>query len=86
MTVSIFILYYKKESLDDLLNCVSHVKKSKFKDVELIVVNNGLKKSFKKEILGIYPGAIHINKKINTGFTGGNIEALKYATGDVVYC
>jgi GT2 family glycosyltransferase len=84
MTVSIFILYYKKESLDDLLNCVSHVKKSKFKDVELIVVNNGLKKSFKKEILGIYPGAIHINKKINTGFTGGNIEALKYATGDVV--
>lgn len=84
MTVSIFILYYKKESLDDLLNCVRHVKKSTFKNVELIVVNNGLRKNFKKELLAIYPGAIHINKKTNTGFTGGNIEALKHATGDVV--
>ena len=84
MKVSIFILYYKKESLDDLLNCVRHVKKSTFKNVELIVVNNGLKRSFKKEVLDIYPNAIHINKKTNTGFTGGNIEALKHATGDIV--
>jgi GT2 family glycosyltransferase len=84
MKVSIFILYYKKGSLDDLLNCVRHVKKSKFKNIELIVVNNGLERSFKKELLGIYPGAVHINKKTNTGFTGGNIEALKHASGDIV--
>lgn len=84
MKVSIFILYYKKESLDDLLNCVRHLKKSKFKNIELIVVNNGLKKSFKKEVLDICPEAIHINKKTNTGFTGGNIEALKHATGDII--
>jgi GT2 family glycosyltransferase len=84
MLVSVFVLYYKSEDLQDTVSCVEHLKKSSYLDIELICVNNGLNRNFEKELRKIYPKLKHIDLKFNTGFTGGNIEALKHATGDVV--
>ena len=84
MKVSVFVLYYKDDSFSQTLDCIKSLKKSSHQDVELICVNNGLKSGFDKAINKIWPSAKHVKLNQNTGFTGGNIAALKQSTGDVV--
>jgi GT2 family glycosyltransferase len=84
MKVSVLVLYYREDSLDDTINCVQYLKLSNYKNIDLICINNGLKHSFESSLRKVWPNLKHINLKLNTGFTGGNIEALQHATGDII--
>lgn len=83
MKVSVFVLYYKNDSYSETLACIESLRESNYQNIELICVNNGLEAGFNKDIDKIWPNAKHIKLNKNTGFTGGNIEALKHATGDI---
>ena len=85
--VSIIILNYKQKELT--VNCVKSVLAQKYKDFEIILVENGsedgsygfLKKKFsqneKIKVLEI---------KKNRGYAGGNNYGYKYAKGRFVVC
>lgn len=84
--ISLIVLNYNGESI--ILDCLKSIDVQGFKKIELIIVDNNSKdnsidliEQFKKQasfkIKTLY-------LKENLGFTGGNIEGLKHATGDYI--
>jgi GT2 family glycosyltransferase len=59
-------------------------KKVKYKDIELIVVDNGSKDRSIEEIVKTYPEVIFINSEKNLGFAGGNNLGLEQAKGEFI--
>lgn len=86
--VSIIIINYNGEGLT--LECLKSLEKQTFKDFEVIVIDNA---SIDSSLDGIcnFIKSSPISSDIqilplknNTGFSGGNIEGLKYAKGEYI--
>ncbi|MBI3034052.1 glycosyltransferase family 2 protein [Candidatus Woesearchaeota archaeon] len=76
--VSVIILNYRKP--DYTLKCISSVRKSSFRDYELIVVDNGsADKSV--ELFSKVKGIVLVKNKENLGFAGGNNAGVEHAKG-----
>ena len=76
--VSVIILNWKTKEMT--VECIKHIKAQSYKNIEVIVIENGSNDGsveFLKKIKGI---KLIINKE-NLGFTGGNIVARKSANG-----
>ena len=82
MKTSIIVVNFNGEKIIEA--CLNNLLQSTYKDYEIIVVdNNSTDKSI--EILNKYIYKIKlIRLKENKGFTGGNIEGLKYAAGEII--
>lgn len=76
--VSFIILNWN--GLADTLECIKSIKNQIYDSYEIIVVDNGSDKS-QKEHLRRLSGISLIDLPKNTGFTGGQIAALKAASG-----
>ncbi|MBL8030441.1 MAG: glycosyltransferase [Candidatus Doudnabacteria bacterium] len=82
--VSVNILTRNRKDL--LKKCLDSVSKQSFKDVELIVINDGSTDGTLEEISNIkfqIPNKI-INHKVSVGITLSRQEALMYSSGDYI--
>lgn len=77
--VSVIIVNWNGKEL--LADCLTSVLNQTFKDLEIILVDNGSTDDSIHFIETHFPSIKIVSLKENTGFTGGNIEGLKYAEG-----
>ena len=80
--VSIIILNYNAGKL--LLNCVESIKKSNYKNIEIIVVDNVSSDNSHVKCKEKYQEVKLIQNKENFGYCGGNNIGIKHATGEFV--
>tara|TARA_B100000029_G_scaffold474163_1_gene516208 strand:- start:2571 stop:3614 length:1044 start_codon:yes stop_codon:yes gene_type:complete len=80
--VSIIILNYNAGEL--LLNCVESIKKSNYKNIEIIVVDNVSSDNSHVKCKEKYQEVKLIQNKENFGYCGGNNIGIKHATGEFV--
>lgn len=76
--VSIVLLNWN--GIEDTLECLKSLRKQSYKNLEIIVVDNGSEDGSKK-ILAKEKGIIYVNLEKNYGFTGGHIRGLEVARG-----
>lgn len=79
--VSIVVLNWN--GLVDTKTCLRYVHRLTYKNVEIIVVDNGSKND-SKEYLKNQKNIILVDNATNRGFTGGHIDGLKASTGDYI--
>ncbi len=79
---SIVILNWNR--IDDTLVCLESVRKLKYKQTEIIIVDNGSEDD-SKEKLSKLEDVVFVNNTKNRGFTGGHIDGLSVARGDYVF-
>lgn len=80
--VSIMILSWNKKEY--LQTCLPALAKATYKNVEIIVVDNGSKDGTKEFLKKNYPKIKIVANKENLGFAGGNNAGLKAVTGDYI--
>lgn len=80
--VSVIILNWN--GANDTLECVESVKKQTYKNLEIIVVDNGSQDN-SVAVLEKIKGIQLIKNPANRGFTGGHIDGLQYAAGDYIF-
>lgn len=79
--VSIVILNWN--GLEDTKLCLESVKNLTYKNVEVIVVDNGSSQD-QKDYLSKVKGIVYVDNPVNRGFTGGHIDGLTHAKGDLI--
>jgi len=80
--VSIVILNWN--GLDDTLKCLDSVKELKYKNYEVIIVDNGSEGSIKPLEKRITKNVKLVKNEINMGFAGGEVSALPYCEGEYI--
>lgn len=80
--VSIISVNYKQAAITAQL--LDSLKNISYKNIEIIIVDNGSGESLKKHLKELYPEVKVIVSYTNLGFAGGNNLAIKEATGK--YC
>ncbi|MBU0999519.1 glycosyltransferase family 2 protein [Patescibacteria group bacterium] len=81
--VSIIILTWN--GIGHVANCLESVFKSNYFNYEVIVVDNGSKDGTPEMISQRFPQVRLILNKKNLGFTGGNNQGVKEATGNIFF-
>jgi glycosyltransferase involved in cell wall biosynthesis len=79
---SVIIINYN--GLKFLENCLDSLRKTKYNQFEVILVDNGSSDGSANYIEKNYPWVKVIRLKKNVGFAMGNIIGFKYATGDYI--
>lgn len=79
--VSVIILNWNKPQ--DTVSCIESVKNQAYKNLEIIVVDNGSVDN-SLSILKKQRGILLIKNPRNRGFTGGHIDGLKFAKGKFI--
>jgi GT2 family glycosyltransferase len=77
--VSIIIVNYN--GLSTILDCLKSLERQTETDYEVIVVDNASVDGSVATIQSQFPEVKMVTLKENRGFTGGNIEGLRHATG-----
>ncbi|OGM11469.1 hypothetical protein A2Z22_00260 [Candidatus Woesebacteria bacterium RBG_16_34_12] len=81
--VSIIILNYN--GIAETIKCLNSLKKTKYNNFEIIVIDNGSEKNENNLIAKNFPKFAKIYRlEINLGFTGGNNWALKKTKGKYI--
>lgn len=80
--VSILIVNWNGISF--LTTCLDSLGQQTFRDFEVIVVDNGSKDGSVDLLKGLYPWVILVELADNSGFSGGNNEGLKHASGEYI--
>jgi GT2 family glycosyltransferase len=80
--VSIIIVNYNQKRLT--LECLKSLSKITYKNVEIIVVDNGSTDSSSSEIKAKFPKIRQLGLTENTGFVGGNNAGLELAKGKYI--
>ena len=76
--VCIIILNWN--GLKDTLECIDSIKKIKYRNYKIIVVDNASSNNEAKEIHEAYPNELDVIKnEANYGYTGGNNIGIEYA-------
>jgi len=69
----------------DILEFVETIKLLSYKNIEVIIVDNGSKIPPRKELLEAYPTLTYIQSDKNLGFAGGNNLGIEAAKGDYLF-
>ena len=80
--VSVIVLNYNAGNL--LLNCIDSLKKSEFKNLEILVVDNISSDNSQIRCKEKYPDIKLIQNKKNLGYCGGNNVGIKEAKGEFI--
>jgi len=81
--VSIVILNWNGN--EDTVKCVESVNHLIYKNVEIIVIDNGsMKPIVKSDLKSQFPLKV-IKNEVNRGFAGGEVSALPYCTGEYIF-
>lgn len=80
--ISIITVLYNE--FDVLFDFSDSLKRSTFKDYELIIIDNGSKENPKKMVNDLFPHCHYIRSETNLGFAGGNNLGIKMSKGR--YC
>ncbi|MEO6109544.1 MAG: glycosyltransferase family 2 protein [Candidatus Saccharimonadales bacterium] len=80
--VSIVILNWN--GLEDTLNCLDSVRSLKYKEYEVVIVDNGSSGSLKALEKRVSKNIQLVKNPVNMGFAGGEISALPYCHGDYI--
>ncbi|GIW39728.1 MAG: glycosyl transferase [Candidatus Binatia bacterium] len=62
-------------------NCLRSLARLTYPNREVVVVDNGSRTPIEKELAREFPWATRLRLERNTGYTGGNNAALRYALG-----
>lgn len=79
--VSIVILNWN--GLEDTKLCLEYVRKLKYSNYEIIVVDNGSSSS-EKEYLSKIEDIVYIDNPTNRGFAGGQSDGYRHSKGDFI--
>lgn len=80
--ISIIIVNFNGENI--IGQCLASLKKQHYDNYEVIVVDNDSKDASVSIIMQDFPWVKLIVLESNLGFTGGNIEGLKHANGELI--
>ncbi len=80
--VSIIIVNYNGRHL--LKECLESIYKQSYQNIEIILVDNASEDGSVEFVNESFPDVKVIKLDKNIGFAGGNLEGLKYATGDYI--
>lgn len=80
--ISVIIINYNGKHL--LKECIQSILNQSYPDIEIIMVDNASRDGSAEFIEELFPQIKIIKLSLNTGFAGGNIEGLKYASGDYI--
>ena len=80
--VSVIVLNYNAGEL--LLNCIESIKKSAYKNLEIIVVDNISTDKSQKRCKEKYPDIKLIQNNENFGYCEGNNIGIREAKGDYI--
>lgn len=69
--------------LEDTKECIKSIEAIQYKNIELIIVDNGSEDG-SKEFFASLPNIIFVDLPKNTGFTGGHIAGRKVAKGEFI--
>jgi len=69
--------------IHDTLLCLESIRKQDYPDVEIIVIDQGSAEDQKSTLRSISDIKL-VDLPKNTGFTGGQIEALKHTKGEYI--
>lgn len=78
-TVSVIIVNYNGAQLLD--DCLNSLARQTYRDFEVVFVDNGSNDRSVAKATALLPGIRCIELNSNTGFTGGNNEGIRHATG-----
>lgn len=81
--VSIITVNYNQTQVT--LDLLMSLQAQDYRNLEVIVVDNGSVQNPKEEILSAYPNTIFIRSDRNLGFAGGNNLGIKEATGSLLF-
>ncbi len=81
--VSLITINYN--SLEVTMEMLDSVRKLKYSNIEVIVVDNASKEDPKSILNSQYPEIIYIRSEKNLGFSGGNNLGIKASKGDFLY-
>ena len=79
--VSVIVLNWNKPY--DTVNCIHSIQRQTYKNIETIIIDNGSVDN-SIEILEKQKNISLIKNPTNRGFTGGHIDGLKHANGDLI--
>lgn len=79
--VSVVVLNWN--GLEDTKICLEYIKKQTYKNIEIIVVDNGSNDGSVQYLKTLNDIKLVVNEK-NKGFTGGHIVGLSYAQGEFI--
>lgn len=79
--VSIVVLNWN--GLEDTKICLDHIRKLDYSNYEVIVVDNGSKKS-EKDYLSKLRDIVYVDNLKNRGFAGGQTDGYKVASGNFI--
>jgi len=82
--ISIIIVNYNRKDL--LKNCLDAVRTQSFKDIEIIVVDNGSSDGSSDMARADYPWVKLIENKENLFFCKANNQGIEAAKGDLILC
>lgn len=80
--VSIIIVNWNGKAL--LADCIGSILCQTYTDYEIILVDNGSTDESAEFVADAFPLVKVVGLMNNSGFTGGNIEGLKYAQGELI--
>jgi GT2 family glycosyltransferase len=84
MLVSVLILNWNRK--DETCLCINSILNQTYKNVEIVIIDNGSTDGSQKHIKNIYQNSIkYVELEKNYGCTGGRNIGLKYCGGDYIF-
>lgn len=80
--VSIIIVNYNGKHL--LKECIQSILNQSYPSIEIILIDNASQDGSVELVAALFHDVKVVKLQTNTGFSGGNLEGLKYATGDYI--
>jgi len=80
--ISVIIVNYNGRHL--LKECLESILNQSYPSIEIILIDNASQDGSIELVAALFPDVKVVTLQTNTGFSGGNLEGLKYATGDYI--
>ncbi len=80
--ISVVIVCYKNTGM--LEDCLRSIKNQTYRNIEMVLVNNGSPLCLESFVGPKFPGIVHVKLDENTGFAAGHNRGIEKARGDYV--